>query len=148
VIELVPLTQREAKAFVERHHRHSVVPRGCVGQVGITTDGETVCGVAMWGRPVNRVLDADPYTAEVLRVCVLEDVRNGCSKLYAACWQAARGAGYRRLITYTLKSEPGSSLRAVGARVIGEVKARSWDTPSRPRVDRDERQDRLVWEIS
>lgn len=56
--------------------------------------------------------------------------------------------GYRKLVTYTLQSEPGTSLIAAGFTVVGEVKARSWDTPTRPRVDRDERQDRFRWEVA
>jgi hypothetical protein len=144
-LDLVPITQREARDYVERNHRHSVVPAGGVFQVGLTTDGETICGVAIVGRPVSRVLDADPYTAELTRLCT-DGTPNACSKLYATCWRAARALGYRRLITYIRQDESGISLAAAGWRLIGEVKARSWHTPSRPRVDRDERQDRLVFE--
>jgi hypothetical protein len=42
--------------------------------------------------------------------------------LYGACWRAARALGYRRLITYTGKHEPGVSLLASGWRVVGETK--------------------------
>jgi hypothetical protein len=56
--------------------------------------------------------------------------------------------GYRRLITYTLVSEPGTSLRAAGWRIVGTVSGRSWDTPSRPRVDRYPTQDKLRWEAA
>jgi len=58
-----------------------------------------------------------------------------------------RAMGYRKVVTYTLKTEPGTSLLAAGWRVVGEVRKRSWDTPSRPRVDRDERQERFRWEL-
>jgi hypothetical protein len=109
-------------------------------------DGDGVVGVAIVGRPVARGLD-DGWTAEVLRVCTL-GAQNACSLLYAACWRACRAMGYRKLITYTLKSEPGTSLRAAGWRVVGEVTRRSWHTPSRPRVDRDERQERFRWEVA
>jgi hypothetical protein len=68
--------------------------------------------------------------------------------LYAAAWRAARAMGYRRLITYTLATEPGTSLRAVGFREVGAVKGRSWHTPSRPRVDKTPLQDKLRWELS
>jgi hypothetical protein len=56
--------------------------------------------------------------------------------------------GYRKLGTYTLASEPGTSLKAAGWRLVGQVKGRSWDTPSRPRVDRHPTQDKIRWEIS
>jgi hypothetical protein len=54
--------------------------------------------------------------------------------------------GYRQLITYTLASEPGTSLRAAGWRVVAQVERRSWDRPGRPRVDLHPLQERLRWE--
>jgi hypothetical protein len=42
-------------------------------------------------------------------------------------------------------SEPGTSLRAAGWRVIGSVKGRSWSTPSRPRIDKSPLEDKLKW---
>jgi hypothetical protein len=41
--------------------------------------------------------------------------------------------GYERVITYTLKEESGASLKAVGARVVGEVEPQEWAVPSPPR---------------
>ena len=41
---------------------------------------------------------------------MIEGVKNGCSMLYGAAWRAARALGYRRLGTYTLQTEPGTSL--------------------------------------
>jgi hypothetical protein len=54
--------------------------------------------------------------------------------------------GYTAAVTYTLASESGSSLRASGFRPVGEVKDRQWDTPSRPREQRDMLGDRIRWE--
>lgn len=145
----VPLTLREANTWVERHHRHSVPPRGMKFAIGAARDNDIV-GVAIVGRPVARRADTG-FVAEVLRVCTRTDDpagRNACSFLYAACWRACRAMGYRRLITYTRTDEEGTSLRAAGWRVVGEVSKRSWNTPSRPRVDRDERQERLRWEAA
>jgi hypothetical protein len=149
-LELAPLTLREANAYVERHHRyverhhrHSVPVAGAKFALAAALAGEVV-GVAIVGRPVARGLD-DGWTLEVLRVCT-RGARNACSFLYGRAWRAARALGYRRLVTYTRADELGTSLTAAGWRVVGEVTARSWDTPSRPRVDRDERQDRLRWE--
>jgi hypothetical protein len=67
--------------------------------------------------------------------------------LYAAAWRAARAMGYRRLITYTLLTEKGTSLRAAGYKTLYEVKGRSWDCPSRPRVDTHPTEDKLLWEV-
>ena len=70
-------------------------------------------GVAMAARPLSRML-CDGYTLEVSRVCSIEGSRNVSSFLYGAIARAARALGYRRLVTYTLESEPGVSLRAAG----------------------------------
>lgn len=102
---LVPITLREACAFVALHHRHHKPPRGCRFVVGAADDGAIV-GVAIVGRPVARNLE-DGWTAEVTRLCVLDSARNACSLLYAASWRAARALGFRRLVTYTLPEEGG-----------------------------------------
>lgn len=141
---VVPLPLDEANAYVERHHRHSNPTVGHKFTLGAAI-GTEIVGVAIVGRPVARPLD-DGWTLEVLRVCSTGE-RNVCSFLYGACWRAARALGYRKLVTYTLASETGSSLRAAGWRTVGEVSARSWDTPSRPRVDKHPLQGRLRWEV-
>lgn len=131
--ELCPVSFKEAKAFVNEHHRHNVAPVGHKFSIGLT-NGEKLIGVAIVGRPIARY-NQDGYTLEVYRNCVLEGYKNACSMLYGATWRAAKAMGYRRLITYTLKSEPGTSLIASGWKIIGETqpKPKGWDTPSRPR---------------
>ena len=146
-LTLIPMNISEARAFVDMHHRHHPAPVGGLFSVGVTCDGTNVVGVAIVGRPVARKLDGG-YTAEVTRLCVLEGYNNACSMLYGACWRAAKALGYRKLITYTLKSESGTSLKAAGWKVVGEVKGRSWSTPSRPRVDKHPLQDKLKWEAA
>jgi hypothetical protein len=145
---LCPVTHREALAYVAAHHRHSVPPRGMVFALGASV-GEALEGVAIVGRPVARGLQ-DGWTLEVLRLCTPSEAaaKNACSFLYAACWRATRALGWRRLVTYTREDEAGTSLVAAGWRVVGEVTARSWDAPSRPRDDRDERVPRLRWEAA
>ena len=134
---------QDARKFVDRHHRHHRAPLSGLFAVA-AAEGDEVIGVAIVGRPVARH-EQDGWTAEVTRLCVLEGHRNACSMLYGACWRAARALGWRRLITYTLKSEPGTSLRAAGWRVIGEVKGRSWSVPSRPRIDKHPLFDKIKW---
>jgi len=143
-LELVPVNLTEARAFVAQHHRHHPAPVGGLFAVAAASGAEVI-GVAIVGRPVARMLDQG-YTAEVTRLSVLEGHKNACSMLYGACWRAARALGYRKLITYTLASENGASLRASGWKVVGEVKGRSWWTPSRPRVDKHPTQDKIRWE--
>jgi hypothetical protein len=145
-VEIVPITLKDARRFIDRHHRHHRAPQGGLFAIAVA-DGTDIVGVAIVGRPVARG-NQDAWTAEVTRLAVLEGARNACSMLYAACWRACRALGWRRLITYTLVSEPGTSLRAAGWKEIGRVRGRSWWTPSRPRVDKHPLFDRVAWEAA
>ena len=121
-LSVVPVKQAEAKAFIETHHRHDVPSLGSVFQVAVADEAGKVRGVAMTGRPVARAWD-DGWTLEVTRVAT-DGCENACSALYGACWRAAKALGWRRLITYTLASESGASLRAAGWNVVAERKGR------------------------
>lgn len=118
MLELIPMTLREANAFVEQHHRHHKPVVGHKFSIGVS-DGEKVVGVAIVGRPVGRFLD-DGWTLEVTRLCT-DGTHNACSMLYAAAWRAARAMGYRRVVTYILESETGASLKAAGWKCIGKA---------------------------
>jgi hypothetical protein len=124
-LHIVPLTFREASAFVARHHRHHKPPRGCKFTIGVVDEEGELHGVAMVGRPVARSLD-NGYVLEVNRTCT-DGTANANSLLYATAWRVAREMGYLKLITYTQAGESGTSLRAAGWKVIGERKPRgSW----------------------
>ena len=81
-------------------------------------------------RPNIAIKKDDGVTAEVTRCCVLNDAPKGsCSFLYACCWRAWRAMGGQRMITYTLQSESGASLRGAGWKVLHEVvinKGKGW----------------------
>jgi hypothetical protein len=144
-LALVPLTLREANAFVAEHHRHHKPARGCIAVVGVEDDGR-VCGVGIAGRPSARMLQ-DGYTAEVTRCCT-DGARNAPSMIYRALWRAVKALGYRKLVTYTLPEEGGASLRASGFKLIGEAGGGSWDRRDRPRVDLHPTQSKLRWELA
>ena len=143
-LAVVPVTLREARAFVSAHHRHHRAPQGGLFAVAVAVDTD-VRGVAIVGRPVARMLD-DGWTAEVTRVATLGD-RNACSMLYGAAWRAARALGWRKLVTYTLKEEGGGSLRASGWTCLGEAGGGSWSRVERARVDTHPTQGKLRWEM-
>ena len=144
---LVPITIKDARAFVRRFHRHHDPPHKCRFAVACARENaEEPCGVSIIGDPVSRLLDTG-WTAEVLR-CATDGTPNACSMLYGASWRAARALGYRRLVTYTLSTEPGTSLRASGWKSIGECGGGSWDRPSRPRVDHYPTQIKIKWEAT
>jgi len=130
-----PIGVGEANTFVKRHHRHHAPVLIARYAVGVEIDGALV-GVAIVGNPLARAL-LDGYTAEVVRVCVTDDAPLGaCSFLYARCWRIWQQMGGRKLVTYTLQSEGGASLRGAGWAQEALLDGRSgWDTPSRPRVN-------------
>jgi hypothetical protein len=150
MLELQPISLEEAKAFVNKHHRHNIAPVGHKFSIGLN-DGEKVVGVCIVGRPIARH-NQDGWTLEVYRNCVLEGYKNACSKLYGAAWRAVSAMGYKRLITYTLISEPGTSLIAAGWKTIGQTQARpkGWDCPSRPRVmaEKYPTEQKNIWEVN
>lgn len=146
-LAVVPITFAEASAFVVLHHRHHSPSQGHKFSLAVADDTGTVRGVANVGRPVSKQVD-DGWTLEVTRVAT-DGVKNGCSMLYGACWRAARALGYRKLVTYTLASEPGTSLRAAGWRLIGTAELPNWKRRGRPRVERgDQLGLKMRWEAT
>ena len=108
----IPLTLKEANAFVKEHHRHSKLCRGHRFSLGAVYQDELV-GAAIIGRAINRYLD-NRFTAEILRNCVLEKAPKGtCSFLYSRAMKVWQSQGGKKIVTYTLETEPGSSLKAV-----------------------------------
>lgn len=144
MLELVPITLKEANAFVEQHHRHHKPVVGHKFSIA-ASDGEKIVGVAIVGRPVSRYLD-NGLTLEVNRLCT-DGTRNACSFLYSAAWRAARNLGYKKLITYILVSETGSSLKAAGWKCVGECGGLRWNGRSAPKVDLYPAQMKLRFEI-
>ena len=86
-------------------------------------------------------------TLEVTRVAT-DGAKDACSALYGACRRATFALGYTRLVTYTLASETGVSLKGAGYRLIGEAGGGSWSRPSRPRVDTHPLQRKIRWEVA
>lgn len=140
---VIPIFQDEAFAFVEQYHRHHGKPVGSIFQIAVAED-EKIVGVAIVGRP-NARHSQDGFTAEVTRLCT-DGTKNACSMLYSACWRAAKELGYRKLITYILDTEPGTSLKASGWKLIGQRGGGSWSVPSRPRFDKHPLQKKLLFE--
>ena len=144
-LAVTPITLAEANAFVAEHHRHHKPVPGAKFCVAVSQE-DVVRGVAIVGRPVARHLD-DGWTLEVNRCCT-DGTRNACSMLYATAWKAARALGYTSLITYTLESEGGASLRGAGWKCLGQTNTagQGWNRTSRPRVDTHPLQQKLKWE--
>ena len=132
MLKLIPISLSDANAFVAAHHRHHKPVVGHKFSLGCEQDGQLV-GVAIVGRPVSRYLD-DGTTLEVNRLCTTGE-KNACSFLYGAAARAARALGYRKIITYTLDTEPGVSLKAAGWDCAGLAGGKRWTGSRSPKTE-------------
>ncbi len=140
-LHIAPVTLRVAQAYVDQHHRHLPAPRGAKLAIAVRDTRGQLRGVAILGRPVSRHLD-DGSAIEVTRVAT-DGCRNACSALYGAARRVAQALGYERLFTYTLGTDPGTSLRASGWMNERTTRGGTWSRRARPRaIGRDEGQKR------
>ena len=124
-LKLVPVTLAEAREFIGKHHRHNRPPQGWRFGVGLMNGTGELRGVAVAGHPIARALD-DGRTIEITRVAT-DGYKNANSKLYGAILRAAKALGYQTAVTYTLDSEAGSSVKAVGFKEVARVPGhRDW----------------------
>ena len=124
-LEVRPIGLKEANEFVAEHHRHHKPTVGHKFSISCYDNaGGAICGVAICGRPVSRYLD-DGFTLEINRLCT-DGTKNACSILYGACARIAKNMGYKKIITYILKSENGASLKASNFVCEGEAGGEIW----------------------
>lgn len=121
--DIVPITLKQANEYVTAYHRHHKNVRGCKFCIALKADKEIV-GVAICGRPVSRYYD-DGITLEINRLCT-NGYKNACSMLYGACCRIAKEMGYKKIITYTLESENGASLKASNFTCEGIAGGKIW----------------------
>ena len=143
MLRLRPISLRDANEYVRQHHRHHKSVAGHKFSIGCEADGELV-GVIIAGRPVSRYLD-DGFTLEVTRLCT-NGAKNACSFLYGSAARAAAAMGYKRIITYTLESENGASLRASGWICQGKAGGLRWTGKRQPKEDQYPAQMKLRYE--
>jgi hypothetical protein len=142
MIKVVPLTVTEANAHVKKHHTHHDPVQGGLFAVGVEEDGRLVC-VAIAGRPVARALVG---CLEVTRVASDGTTKNAASKALGAIMRAAAALGYKRLVSYTLATEAGTSYKACGWHQAAFVRGREWSCPSRKRKPSKQPVDKIRWE--
>lgn len=133
-LHLQPITLKGASAYIAEHHRHHPPTVGHRFSVSVADGDGVIRGVGVAGRPVSRVLDSEGFL-EVLRVAT-DGTPNVCSMLYGALRRAGIALGYppRKIITYTLSTESGASLRASGWVEDGMTTGGGWSRASRPRT--------------
>jgi hypothetical protein len=144
MLELTTVSFAAANAFIAEHHRHHKPVRGHKFSIGCLSDGK-LAGVAIVGRPVSRHLD-NGATLEVTRLCT-DGTKNACSFLYGAAWRAAKALGYTKIITYTLESESGASLKASGWKCAGIAGGPRWTGKRKPEIDLYPAQMKLRYEM-
>lgn len=143
-LTITPITLKQANAFVAQYHRHHKPVVGHKFSIGVSCQGKLV-GVAIVGRPVARNLD-DGTTLEVTRCCT-DGTKNAVSKLYGVARRVSKELGYTRVVTYTLCTETGISLRASGWVCKGLSGGGSWNSKLRPRIDKHPTCKKLRYEV-
>lgn len=121
--EIRPINLKTANEYVTKYHRHHNGTVGCKFAIGLY-EAEKLIGVAICGRPVSRYLDNGDI-CEINRLCT-QGGENACSMLYGACCRIAKDMGYKKIITYILKSESGITLRASNFICEGEAGGTHW----------------------
>lgn len=153
-LSIETIGRREAQAFVNRYHRHNRATIGDRLRL-CAMNGPDLVAVCVAGRPEAR--NNPQYSAlEVTRLCVRDDLElpalkaNAASQLYSEVARRARlMQGVERVITYTLVSEEGTSLKAIGwtPLYVTAERPKGWDCPSRPRdSSRTPNEPKVLWE--
>jgi hypothetical protein len=122
-VKIVPITLKAANEFVAKHHRHHKPSVGHKFSIGLSND-DNLIGVAIMGRPVARNSD-DGFTIEVARLCT-NGQKNACSMLYQAAATASKELGYKKIQTYILEIESGTSLKASGWKMEAITAGGQW----------------------
>ena len=142
--------QKKAKKFIKKHHAHNPPPPGWIFGYAVL-NGRDVCGIVWVGRPIARRLNAFKVI-EINRNCVRRDlpsalVKHACSMLYGAAVREAEKRGYETAITYTLVSEPGTTLKAAGFTRAPKPtrEGDTWDKPGRRRKQKSPTEAKWKW---
>ena len=141
--EIHPCHREEANSILKAHHRHATRVTGYKNAIKLVDENGNTLGVGISARPVNRIID-DGFSLEITRVCLVDGApKNACSALYGRLCRAAKALGYKRMYSYTLVHEIGTSLKASGFSFNGMVHGRYW--PEMKRRDREKAPDKKRW---
>jgi hypothetical protein len=115
---------RDANELVAKMHRHHKPTIGHRFSLAVIDDSGKIRGAVIAGRPVSRGCNQ----FEVLEVTrlVTDGCANACSALYGAVARTAKAMGYLKVQTYTLATEPGTSLVAAGWAVESTTQGGQW----------------------
>jgi len=142
-IQAVRVELKEANAFIDVTHRHHKPVRGHRFSIGAECGGKLV-GIATIGRPVAPKTDKK-HIAEVTRLAS-NGSKNVCSFLYGKAARIARELAFKKIQTFVLLSEPGTSLKAAGW--VCEGKTGDGDWTNRPGRSSDNAGPKYKWSKS
>ena len=123
MIELFPMTLKEANATVKEWHRHHKPVVGHRYSIGAMI-GDQKVGAIIIGNPVAEALN-NGFTFEVTRLVTNGD-HNVASRLLGAAWRSARAMGVKRMISYTREDEQGTCYKAAGWIPTAKVNGKEW----------------------
>jgi len=132
-LKVCQLELKELNELVSRLHRHHKPVQGHRFSLGVM-DGEIIVGGCSVGRPVARKGNNPKEVLEVTRL-VTDGTKNACSFLYSRAAKIGKLLGYKKIQTYILETELGTSLLASGWK-LENAKCRSgqWKhTDGKPR---------------
>lgn len=143
-LRVVPCTITDARRWIARHHSHHGPPVSGLAALGVARGDALVC-VALAGRPVARLLAG---SAEITRVASVggEEARHAASMAVAAMARALIALGYRRVVSYTILGEAGTSYRAAGWWPTAITSGGQWDRDGRPREAAEQPGRKVRWE--
>lgn len=131
MLKIRPTELRIANEFIAAHHRHHKPVQGHRFSISVW-DADNIVGVATIGRPVARLAGNPLEVLEITRLCT-DGTKNACSKLYSAAARIGKEMGYKRIQTYILESEPGTSLLAAGWKCERITTGDTWTRKNRSR---------------
>lgn len=154
-LTLTPLELRQANEFYEKHHRHHGKVQQHRWSCGVVDEMGVLMGAYSAGRPRARLSDTRkteyPHTIEVIRLCTHSKIPTpgAASMMYGSAWRAAKAKGFKRAITFILKEEAGTSLKASNWRYLKDSGGGTWSRPKcgRNRKDKHPTGAKEVWII-
>ena len=143
-MKLKPINIKTANDYIDHYHRHHKRVQGHRFSISVVDDNDKIIGVATIGRPVNRNFN-DLEVLEVTRLCT-DGSKNACSFLYSAGARIGKAMGYKKIQTYILESELGTSLKASGWNLESITQGRQWKhTDGKPRRIDQPSENKQLW---
>ena len=148
-LKVVPLELKELNVLVGKLHRHHKPVQGHRFSIGCFDPvANEIVGGASVGRPVARLGGSPKEVLEVTRL-VTNGHKNACSFLYSACARVGKELGYKKIQTYILESESGTSLKASNWILVdGNCGGGQWrHTDGKPRQTDQPTERKQRWEL-